>query len=119
MAARLRSLIGWIPILAFAGLTLLALRQWTDTMEVTSVEPTHAKFLDFLATESVRASAYRGSYYAKFQRETVASKHFEQVCAAMLTAALQDDVDPTNYSAPMARRCRAVGKKYPPAALPD
>jgi hypothetical protein len=118
LAVRFKSLIGWFPMLAFAGLTILGLRHWTDKMEDAPVEQVHAKFLDFMASESAQAGAYRNGYYAKFQRESVASKHFEQVCAAMLAAALRDNVDPTNYSVPMARRCRAVGKKYPPGALP-
>ena len=71
------------------------------------------------ASESAQAQAYRTRYYQKFGRHSVASKHFEQVCAAMTVAAGRDGVDANRYSAPMSRACRSLARKYVPDALPD
>jgi hypothetical protein len=115
----IRAVVGWVPVLAFAGLTLTGYRLVTDRLKDAPVEPVHARFLEFLAVESAQAGTYRSRYDAKFSRDTVASKHFEQVCAAMLAAALRDQVDPSRHSAPIARSCRALVRKFPSDALPD
>ena len=115
----LRSALGWLALVAFAGLTLVGFRLVTDQLKDAPVEVAHARFLDFLAAESAQAQAYRTRYYQKFGRHSVASKHFEQVCAAMTVAAGRDGVDASRYSAPMSRACRSLARKYVPDALPD
>lgn len=116
--SRLRRAVGWVPLLAFCGLSLVGYRWWSDHLRQSPVAEVHARYLDFLAERSAQASAYRDAYYGKFGRDSVASEHFEQVCATMLRLALQDQVDPAAHSAPMAPRCSALGRKYPGLGLP-
>jgi len=62
----------------------------------------------------VRALAYN----AKFGRETVASRHFEQVCGVMTRLAQAEGVNPAAYSGEMAAACRQLGGYYPGDELP-
>jgi hypothetical protein len=82
------------------------------------VEEVHAGFLNFMAENSSKAHEYRDLYYKKFRRESVASKHFEQVCAAMYQSAVADNVNPERYSEPMARGCKSFGRRHLPGELP-
>ena len=117
--SRLRRWAGWLPLLLFLGLSLAGYRWWTDRLKQSPVAEVHARFLDFMAERSPKARAYRSAYAARFGRDSVASEHFEQVCAAMLGLAVEDHVDPGEHSRPMAERCRALGRKYPGTALPQ
>lgn len=117
--SRWKGLAGWLPLLALAALSLAGYRYWTDRLKDSPVAPVHAAFLDHLAAQSEQARRYRQAYADRFGRDSVASRHFEQVCAAMVAAAQRDGVDPAAYSEPMARSCRSVGRKFASGALPD
>src|SRR5688572_3387885 len=116
---RLRSWLGWLPLLVFGLVSVVGYRVWTDRLEASPVTADHARFLDFIAEHSPQARDYRSRYYAKFGRPDIASKHFEQVCAAMVRAALDDRVDPAEHSAAMTRGCRSRGRRFPGLELPD
>jgi len=87
-------------------------------MEQSGVTEVHASFLNFMAERSPKAREYRSSYYRKFGRDSVASKHFEQVCAVMYRSALDDNVSPSEHSELMAKGCKAFGRKHPTLELP-
>jgi hypothetical protein len=116
--SRVRRWIGWIPLVAFGLAVLIGYRLWTDRLEQSPVAEVHAGFLDFMAEHSPKAREYRNEYYRKFGRSNVASRHFEQVCAAMHAAAVDDNVDPSAYSNPMAAACKSRGRKYLRGELP-
>ena len=115
----LREAAGWAPLVLFVTACLVGYRHWSDKMEASPVAPVHANFLDFMAAQSTAAQAYRQLYFQKFGRDSVASKHFEHVCASMVTLAAQDGVDPARHSQPSARACKAFAKKYALGTLPD
>jgi hypothetical protein len=117
--SRLRRWLGWLPLLVFGLVMVIGYRVWTDRLEASPITAAHAGFLDFMAENSPKARDYRNRYYAKFGRQSVASKHFEQVCAAMLRSAVDDNVDPAQHSAPMANGCKSRGRRYPGVELPD
>jgi len=71
-----------------------------------------------MAERSPKARDYRLGYEAKFGRDNVASEHFEQVCAAMVRLAVEDQVDPAAHSSLMAKGCSGFARKYPGTALP-
>jgi hypothetical protein len=106
-------------LLGFGAAVLVGYRVWTDKLEDSPVIEVHAGFLNFMAERSPKAREFRSRYYAKFGRNSVASKHFEQVCAVMYRAALDDNVDPTQHSELMAKGCRAFGRKHPTSELPS
>jgi len=116
--SRFRRWIGWIPLVALCVFSLAGYRFWTDRLKQSPVADVHARFLDFMAGRSPKALAYRIDYYHKFERDSVASEHFEQVCAAMYSLAVQDKLDPADYSTAMAKGCKAFGRKYPGTELP-
>jgi hypothetical protein len=111
--------VGWIPLLALCVVPLAGYRIWTDRLKQSPVAEVHARFLDFMAGRSPRAQAYRIDYYSKFERDSVASEHFEQVCAAMYSLAVEDKLDPADYSTMMAKGCKAFGRRYPGTELPQ
>ena len=117
--AHLRSWLSWVPLLALAVAGIIGYRMWTDRLEQSPVAEVHAGFLNFMAEHSPRAQEYRHLYYRKFGRESVASKHFEQVCAAMLNSAIADGAQPAKYSEPMTKGCQSFARKYPLGALPE
>jgi hypothetical protein len=114
-----KEIVGWAPLLIFLAACLIGYRLWAEKMEVSPVATVHQEFLAFMATRSSAAKAYQDSYFNKFGRDSVASKHFEQVCAAMFALAMQDGVDPARHSAPSARACRSFARKYSAGALPE
>ena len=116
--SRLRSWVGWVPLLGLGFAGIIGYRVWTDKLEQSPVAEVHAGFLNFMADHSPTARAYRNLYYKKFERESIASKHFEQVCAAMYQSTVDDSVDPESYSELMAKGCKSFGRKYPPGELP-
>jgi hypothetical protein len=114
-----KEIVGWAPLLLFLAACLIGYRLWAQKMEASPIAAVHQKFLEFMATRSASAKEYQETYFRKFGRDSVASKHFEQVCAAMFSLAVQDGVDPARHSAPSARACRSFAKKYAAGALPD
>jgi len=114
----LRRWIGWVPLLAFFLVALAGYRIWTDKLKQSPVAEVHAQFLDFVAERSPKARAYRSGYYSKFARDSVASEHFEQVCAAMYRLAVEDKVNPADHSSLMANGCKGLGRKHPSTELP-
>jgi hypothetical protein len=116
--SRFRRWVGWLPLLALCAGSLVGYRVWTDRLKQSAVADVHAQFLDFMAGHSPKALAYRIDYYKKFERDSVASQHFEQVCASMYSLAVEDKVNPADHSTMMAKGCKAFGRKYPGTALP-
>jgi hypothetical protein len=116
--SRFRQWIGWLPLLAFCLFALVGYRVWTDKLKQSPVDPVHARFLDFMAERSPKARAYRLGYEQNFGRNSVASEHFEQVCAVMYRLAVEDKVDPAAHSSLMAKGCKAFGRKHPGTSLP-
>ena len=101
---------GWLPLLAFFPVALVGYRRWTDRLRQSPVAEVHARFLDFVAERSPKARAYRSGYHGRFARDSVASEHFEQVCAVMHRLAVEDNADPADHSSPMAKRCKGLGR---------
>lgn len=116
--SRFRRWVGWVPLLALCLVSLVGYRVWTDRLRQSPVADAHARFLDFMADRSPKALAYRIDYYKKFERDSVASEHFEQVCAAMYRLAVADKVNPADHSSLMANGCRTFGRKHPGTDLP-
>lgn len=102
----------------FAIGTLVGFRYWTDHQADQPVIPPYGGYLEHLATGSAAARSYRLAYNAKFGRETVASRHFEQVCGVMTRLAQADGVNPAAYSSEMATGCRQFADYYPGDELP-
>lgn len=50
----------------------------------------YSRYIEYLTTHSPKAKHYADIYYAEHGRSTIASKHFEHVCAAMTGLAIQD-----------------------------
>ena len=61
------------------------------------IVPEYRRYLDHLATHSPRAQQYADAYYREHGRPTIASKHFEHVCAAMTTLAVEDGFTLQDY----------------------
>jgi hypothetical protein len=116
--ARVRSWLSWVPLLTLGLAGIIGYRLWTDKLEQSPVAEPHSAFLNFMVEHSPNAREYRNRYYRKFGRDSVASKHYEQVCAAMVRSTVDDGVDPATHSEPMANVCKSLGRKYPPGELP-
>ena len=65
----------------------------------------YSRYLDFLSGHSPKAKHYAETYYREHARDTVASKHFEHVCAAMTGLAVQDGFTLKDYPGFPAEWC--------------
>lgn len=102
----------------FAVCALIGFRYWTDYQADQPVIKPYGGYLAHLASGSVAAKSYLQAYNAKFGRDTVASRHFEQVCSVMTRLAQAEGVDPAEYSRDMAAACRQLAGYYPAGELP-
>lgn len=112
----------WGVLIAFGVLavgTLVGFRTWTEAKAQAPVTREYAGFLDYMAERSPQAREYRQTYYRKFARDTVASQHFEQVCAVMHRVALDEGAEPGKYSEHMSRGCEQLARIYIGTELPD
>lgn len=107
-----------IGAVALVGSLLVAFRAWTDYQLEAPVAADYAGFLDALAAQSPQAMAYRAAYGHHFSRDTVAARHFEQVCATMLRMAESDGATVPPSDAAMADGCRRHMSQYAADALP-
>jgi hypothetical protein len=111
----------WGVLVGFAAAALagtLGVRLWSDVRANDPIIPAYQGMIDYLAKESPKAGQYRQSYYDKFQRSTVASKHFEHVCGAMIRLAETDGKKGDGYSETMTRGCREFMPSASDIALP-
>jgi predicted negative regulator of RcsB-dependent stress response len=102
----------------FAVGTLVGFRHWTDHLADQPVIKQYADYLEHLASGSAAARTYRLAYNARSRRDTVASRHFEQVCGVMTRLAQSEGVNPAAYSSEMAAACRTLALYYPGDELP-
>lgn len=104
--------------LAVFGTVLAGFRTWTDYQLQAPIAEEYVEFLDLLSQQSAQARAYEASYRHHFGRDTVASRHFEQVCATMLRMAESDGATVPERDAAMASGCRKLMTHYAGDALP-
>lgn len=99
----------WGSLIAFgmfAVTVLIGFRLWTEHQENQPVADAYRDYLAHLASRSKGANEYLEGYYAKHARRSVASRHFESVCATMTRLADGEGVHPEEFSSHMARACR-------------
>ncbi|AYM95639.1 hypothetical protein EAG14_05400 [Acidovorax sp. 1608163] len=112
----------WGPLIAF-GIVVLALlvgwRLWTDHMAQAPVEAKYAEYLSALAEHSESARELLERYQKRYERNTIASKHFEAMCAAMTEFAQDDGVDPDSFSQGIADTCRQFIHGTATGEVPD
>jgi hypothetical protein len=95
------TIVGAILIIGALG----GFRLWTDYMKEQPVEERNRVFIQHLADTSSDANAKLQRYYAKYQRTTVASKHYMALCWHMVCDAQAQGAKPENFSEPMTRAC--------------
>jgi predicted negative regulator of RcsB-dependent stress response len=112
----------WGGVLIFAVVAtcgLLGFRLWTDFQSNEPVFAGYQAYLDELASRSTSAKKYREDYHALFERKTIASKHYEQVCAVMTRLAKAQGGEPEKISQKMADGCIQFGSYYITDDLPS
>ncbi|MET3373658.1 hypothetical protein ABIC89_002720 [Variovorax boronicumulans] len=101
-------------LLVLFGVSILAtfalFRVWTEHQADQPVIEPYQHYLNEVAAQSKSARKYLENYFARYERQSVASQHFEPVCASVTTLADRDGVDPEIVSMPMARACRMLPK---------
>lgn len=110
---------GWRAgaVVAAVGL-LIGFRMWLDHQLNAPVHEHFRSYLDALAAQSPNARAYRDNYYFHFSRDSVATRHFEQVCAVMTRMAQAEGANPELLSSPMARSCGKQARLHGGDGLP-
>jgi uncharacterized protein YifE (UPF0438 family) len=114
--SRLRGPLGALAVVVVVfGGARLAIDHAADE----PIEEGYAKYVNAVAASSPSANAYLERYYARYKRRTVASRHFESVCAEVTTAADRDRFDPERVSQLMARTCRTLTGGRTTGEVPD
>jgi hypothetical protein len=70
---------------------------WFRYQEMQPIVIEYKRYLDYLVAHSPKARTYETEYFRTHGRDTVASKHFEHVCAAMTGLAVEDGFAPAAY----------------------
>lgn len=81
-----------VVLLVLAGL-LVGFRLWKTSLENAPVDASYRDFLEYVAAQSPAARLYLGRYYQRYARDTVAARHFYQVCSSVTHLADRDGVD--------------------------
>lgn len=93
------SLRKWVRLafllLIIAGL-LVGFRTWRTSLERAPVDASYRDFLSFAAAQSPAVDLYLKRYYERYGRDTVAARHFPQVCSSVTALADQGQVDLKN-----------------------
>lgn len=78
---------------------------WFRYREMQPIVVEYSRYLDHLVAHSPKAKKYETEYFRTHGRDTVASKHFEHVCAAMTGLAIEDGFTLTDYPGFPAEWC--------------
>jgi hypothetical protein len=70
---------------------------WSAWRADLPVVPEYGRYIDYLTSHSPKAKRYAGDYFREHGRDSVASKHFEHVCAAMTGLAVEDGFTLADY----------------------
>ena len=70
---------------------------WFRYQENQPIVIEYRRYLDYLSGHSSKARQYEAEYFRAHSRDTVASKHFEHVCAAMTGLAVEDGFTLADY----------------------
>ena len=102
----------------FMASAIVAYRLWTDFQANAPVVAVYREYLDDLSQRSPRAASHRDRYFQAFKRNSVASQHFEQVCAVMTRLAESERVNTDAKSPEIGLGCRRLGRFYVEDDLP-
>lgn len=111
----------WRPLIAMGSFLLVFLigfRYWADWKADQPIVIEYRQYLDFLVQRSPQAAAYQQRYFKAQVRETVASRHFEHVCAVMTGLAALDGFTLQEYPAYPALWCQEKSAFYNDVLLP-
>ena len=90
----------WSHLIVLGGVIVgfsLFFPLWAHYRADLPIVPEYARYLDYLSGHSPKAKQYADTYYREHGRDTVASKHFEHVCAAMSGLAVGDGFTLKDY----------------------
>lgn len=82
---------------SFVVASVVFFQFWFRYQENQPIVTEYSRYLDYLSEHSPKASRYAATYFNEHGRATVASKHFEHVCAAMTGLAVEDGFTLTQY----------------------
>jgi predicted negative regulator of RcsB-dependent stress response len=103
----------------FVACTFAGFRYWTEYQADQPIAAQYRGFIDHLAANSAKANDYQQAYQRSFGRQTVASRHFEQVCAVMARMAESDGVNTDTYSSEIGYSCRRLARHFVSDELPS
>ena len=98
----------WRHLIVLGGVILgfsLLFPFWASYRADLPIVADYGRYLDYLTEHSPKAKHYAETYYREYGRDTVASKHFEHVCAAMSGLAVQDGFTLKDYPGFPAEWC--------------
>jgi hypothetical protein len=90
----------WHHLIVLGGFTVsfvVFFQFWARYQGDLPVVPVHSSYLEYLSKYSPKAREYMETYFREQGRASVASKHFEHVCAAMTRLAVEDEYTPNEY----------------------
>ena len=86
----------WITLVVVLALLVGAaygFRMWKTALENAPVDESFRNYLEYVAERSPAAALHLQRYYTRYQRTTVASRHFQPICASVTALAERDKVD--------------------------
>ncbi len=82
---------------SFVVASVVFFQFWFRYQENQPIVIEYSRYLDYLSGRSGKAGQYASEYFRTHGRDTVASRHFEHVCAAMTGLAVEDGFTLADY----------------------
>lgn len=76
---------------------MVGFKYWATWQADQPIVNDYRRYLDYLAAHSPQAAAYEREYHRTKQRDSVASRHFEHVCAVMTALAAEEGFKLEDY----------------------
>ncbi len=111
----------WGVLIGFGVVAVAAIvgfRIWTDHKANEPVTAAYRHYVTQVASQSKAGTEFLETYFKKYSRRTVASKHYESVCGSVTVFADESGANPEAVSAQMARACRMFAKHGVNAEIP-
>jgi hypothetical protein len=82
----------------FVVIYMIGFKFWATYQADLPIVDVYRSYLDYLDSRSPKAQAYEATYFREKGRDTIASRHFEHLCAVMTALAIEDGYLPTDYT---------------------
>ncbi|MBX9849347.1 MAG: hypothetical protein K2X64_08630 [Rhodocyclaceae bacterium] len=98
----------WSHLIVLGGFLvsyMIGFRYWSVYQADQPIVSDYQRYVTYLVAHSPKARTYEETYFKEQGRQTIASRHFEHVCAVMTALAIEDGFALAHYTDFPAQWC--------------